>query len=91
MVYQLNVMKSNYNILLSHNGGSWPARLIKRASLSSGYVVSLYERQLDPRAFHTNPYVVQVVSPIDRVVEWCTFEKLNKCVEFYIGILACYV
>lgn len=84
-------MKNQFNILLIHNGGRWPSRLIKRASLSSGYVVSLFERQLDPRAFHTNPYVVQVVSPIDRVVEWCTFDKLNKSVEYYIGILACYV
>lgn len=79
-----------YSINLSHNGGCWPARQIKRANLSTGYLVYLFERELLPTIKEPKPFVVAVKSPIGTTPEWMTFSDCSRACQYYLNMVCCY-
>lgn len=81
---------NTFPINLSHHGGNWLARCIKRATLSTGYTVYLFERKSDKPVIGFLPYVVSVKSPIDTTSEWHTFDNCSRAVQYYINTVCCY-
>lgn len=79
-----------YNIHLTYKGGSWSARLIKKALLSTGYNVFLLERKTDKPVIGFTPFVVCVKSPLDSTCEWWTFDNCSRACQIYLNFLCCY-
>lgn len=80
----------NYPIDLSYKGNCWKARLLKKATLSTGYVVYFFERKTDKPVIGFEPFIVAVKSPLDRTI---VFEKFTRCelaVSSYLHYLCCY-
>lgn len=79
-----------YPLRISHNGGSWPARQIKRADLSTGYLVYLFERVVSPAVKEPMPFVVAVKSPVGTTPEWMTFKDCSRACQYYLNMICCY-
>ena len=80
----------NYPINLSYKSNQWKARQIKKAVLSTGYVVYLFELEPDPCVIGFFPYVVAVKSPIDHTCEWHRYNKCSFACQDYLNYLCIY-